>query len=431
VLVRERTLSAAELVREALTRAESRPELNAFTLLMPESALADAQRADREIASGRYRGPLHGIPITVKDLVDVAGTPTTAGSRVPAATAAGDAPVVRRLRVAGAIIIGKTNLHEFAFGTTSDETAFGPVRNPIDPSRSAGGSSGGSAASVVEGMCFGSVGTDTGGSIRIPAAACGIVGVKPTLGEVPCDGVVPLSTTLDHVGPLARSVADAALLFQALRGSDLRDIAPAGGALTFGIPRGYFFDRLEADTRACLEQALARIREAGHTLREITIEDAPITPDVYLHICLPEASCFHARTLGEHADLYSPGVRLRLEMGRYILAEDYVRAMWLRTHLRTTVDRALDGCEALLLPALPIPAPPVGATTVNVGDGDMPVRAAMLCCTQLFNITGHPAIALPAGRGTDRLPRSLQVVGPHGRTDRLLDVAAALESAIR
>jgi aspartyl-tRNA(Asn)/glutamyl-tRNA(Gln) amidotransferase subunit A len=429
-LVRGRTLSAVDLVRDALARAESRPELNAFTLLLRDAALGEAERADREIAGGRYRGALHGIPITIKDLLDVAGTPTTAGSRVPAGTAAADAPSVRRLRDAGAVIIGKTNLHEFAFGTTSDETAFGAVRNPIDPSRSAGGSSGGSAAAVAEGMGFGSVGTDTGGSIRIPAAACGIVGLKPSLGEIDCDGVVALSTTLDHVGPLARSVADAALLFQAMKGISVHEIAPAGGALTFGVPRAYFFDRLEAETRACIERALTRVREAGCTLREVTIDEAPITPDVYLHICLPEASCYHAGRLGEHADLYSPGVRLRLEMGRYILAEDYVRAMHLRSRLRAAVDRALERCDALLLPALPIPAPPVGATTVNVGEADMPVRATMLSRTQLFNITGHPAIALPAGRGTDGLPRSLQLVGPRGRTARLLDVAAALESVI-
>jgi len=430
VLVRERSLSAVELVRDALARAESRPELNAFTLLMRESALADAERADREIASGRYRGALHGIPITIKDLVDVAGTPTTAGSRVPAVVATADAPSVRRLRDAGAIVVGKTNLHEFAFGTTSEETAFGPVRNPIDPSRSAGGSSGGSAASIVEGMCFGSVGTDTGGSIRIPAAACGLVGVKPTLGEIPCDGVVPLSGTLDHVGPLARSVADAALLFQAMVGANVQSVVPAAGTLTLGVPRPYFFDRLEAETRACLERALGRVRDAGHELREISIEDAPITPDVYLHICLPEASCFHAETLGEHAELYSPGVRLRLEMGRYILAEDYVRAMRLRTHLRAAVDRALEGCDGLLLPALPIPAPPIGATTVNVGETEMPVRAAMLSRTQLFNLTGHPAIALPAGRAADGLPRGLQIVGPYDQTAQLLEVAAALERVI-
>ena len=279
-------------------------------------------------------------------------------------------------------------------------------------------------------MCFGSVGTDTGGSIRIPAAACGIVGVKPTLGEVPCEGVFPLSTTLDHVGPLARSVADAALLFQAMVGTTVGSVVPAAGTLTLGVPRPYFFDRLEGETRACLEQALGRVREAGHALREIPIEDAAITADVYLHICLPEASCFHAQSLGKHADLYSPGVRLRLEMGRYILAEDYVRAMRLRTHLRAAVDHALEGCDGLLLPALPIPAPPIGATTVNVGETDMPVRAAMLSRTQLFNLTGHPAVALPAGRAADGLPRGLQVVGPYGRTARLLEVAAALESVI-
>jgi aspartyl-tRNA(Asn)/glutamyl-tRNA(Gln) amidotransferase subunit A len=430
VLLRGRALSAVDLVREALTRVESRPELNAFTLLMRETALAEAERADTDIGNGLYRGALHGIPITIKDLIDVAGTPTTSGSRVPATIATADAPAVRRLRDAGAIVLGKTNLHEFAFGTTSDETAFGAVRNPVDSSRSPGGSSGGSAAAVAEGIGFGSVGTDTGGSIRIPAAACGIVGLKPSLGEVDCAGVVALSETLDHVGPLARSVADAALLFQAMKAMSVHAIAPAGGALTFGVPRPYFFDRLEAETRACLELALARVRDAGYALREVTIEDAPITPDVYLHICLPEASCYHAGRLAEHADLYSPGVRLRLEMGRYVLAEDYVRSMRLRNRLRAAVDRALERCDGLLLPALPIPAPKVGATTVNVGEVDMPVRAAMLSRTQLFNITGHPAIALPAGRGTDGLPRSLQLVGARGRTARLLDVAAALEAVI-
>jgi aspartyl-tRNA(Asn)/glutamyl-tRNA(Gln) amidotransferase subunit A len=429
-LVRGRVVSSAALVADALARAEARPELNAFTLLMKDAALADAARADSEISDGHYRGPLHGVPITIKDLVDVAGTPTTAGSRVPAHTATADAPVVRRLREAGAIVIGKTNLHEFAFGTTSDESAFGAVRHPLDPSKSAGGSSGGSAVSVAEGMGFGSVGTDTGGSIRIPAAACGIVGLKPSIGEISCDGVVPLSTTFDHVGPLARTVADAAMLFQAMKGVRVHEIAPIAGALTFGVPRAYFFDRLEPETRACVEQALVRVREAGYALREIAIADATMTADVYLHICLPEASCYHAQLLADHAALYSPGVRLRLEMGRYILAEDYVRAMRLRAHLTASVDRALQRCDALLLPALPIPAPPIGATTVIVEGVELPTRATMLSRTQLFNITGHPAIALPAGRGSDGLPRSLQLVGARGRTERLLDVAAALESVI-
>jgi aspartyl-tRNA(Asn)/glutamyl-tRNA(Gln) amidotransferase subunit A len=429
-LVRARTLSVVELVRDAIAKADARPDLNAFTLIMREQALAEAAEADGEIAGGRYRGLLHGIPITVKDLVDVRGTPTTAASKVPMPTATADAPVVKRLRDAGAIIIGKTNLHEFAFGTTSDETAFGAVHNPVDRTRSAGGSSGGSAAAVVEGMGFASVGTDTGGSIRIPAAACGIVGLKPTFGELPCGGVVPLSTTLDHVGPLARSVADASLLFQAMKSSTVHGIAPAGGALTFGVPREYFFEGLDPGVRDRVNRALARVTDAGYAVRDTTISGARSTADVYLHICLPEASCYHAALLEAHAEQYSPGVRLRLEMGRYILAEDYVRAMRLRAELTAAVDRALERCDALLLPTLPIPAPKIGATTVDVDGVQAPVRATMLSRTQLFNITGHPAIALPAGKGPEGLPRSLQVVGPRGRTERLLDIAAALEAII-
>ena len=426
-LVRAGDLSATALTQECLDRIEARRELNAFTLVMRDRALADAREADEEIAAGRYRGPLHGIPITVKDLIDIAGTPTTSGSRIEPRQPAADAPLVRRLRSAGAIIVGKTNLHEFAFGTTSDETAFGAVKNPIDPSRSAGGSSGGSAAAIVDGMCFASVGTDTGGSIRIPSAACGIVGLKPGLGEVPGDGVVPLSATLDHAGPMARSVADAGMLFQAMKGATVQEVAPAGGRLVFGVPRAYFFDRLEPGVRSTVESTLSRIAGAGAVLRDVAIERAECTADVYLHICLPEASCVHAAMLREHADEYSPGVRLRLEMGTYVLAEDYIRAMRLRDVLTRAVDRALDRCDALLLPSLPIPAPPLGAASVDVDGVQAPVRATMLRLTQLFNITGHPAIALPAGRGADGLPRGIQLVGHRGRTERLLDVAAAVE----
>ena len=429
-LIRARAISPVDLVRNCLARIDARRELNAFITVLPEQALAEAAEAERQIAQGRTLGPLHGIPVSVKDLVDVAGVPTTSGSRVPAPTPSSDAPVVRRLREAGAIVIGKTNLHEFAFGTTSDETAFGAVRNPHDPSRSAGGSSGGAAAALVEGMCFGSVGTDTGGSIRIPSAACGIVGLKPTLGEISCEGVVPLSTTADHVGPMARSVSDVGLLFQAMKGAAVHGIAPAGGRLVFGVPHGYFFERLDPGARERVDSALSRVREAGYTIRDAVIDHAAWTPDVYLHIVLPEASWYHAAGLDAHPELYSPGVRLRLEMGRYLLAEDYVRAMRIRQSLTQAVDRALERCDALILPTLPIGAPPVGASTVDVDGAPVPVRAAMLSLTQLFNLTGHPAIALPAGRGPEGLPRSIQIVGHRGRTERLLDIAAAIEEII-
>src|SRR5262245_29899028 len=343
-LVRGRALSAVDLVRDALARAESRPELNLFTLLMRETALAEAERADSEIASGRYRGALHGIPITVKDLVDVAGTPTTAGSRVPAPTAAADAPAVRRLRDAGAVIIGKTNLHEFAFGTTSDESAFGPVRNPIDESRSAGGSSGGSAAALAAGMCFGALGTDTGGSIRIPSAACGTFGLKPTFDEITCEGIVPLGVSLDHVGPMARSVGDLGLLYQALKGVAGGWSSETDERFVFGVPKPFFFDMLESGVGDALTRASDALTAAGHEVIEIEIAHAGWTPHVYLHLVLAEAAWYHAPLLERHASKYCPGVRLRLEMARYVLAEDYVRAGRLRDVLRREVSRALEPC---------------------------------------------------------------------------------------
>jgi aspartyl-tRNA(Asn)/glutamyl-tRNA(Gln) amidotransferase subunit A len=424
-LVQSGAVSPVTLVEACLEQIRARAEINAFIERFDAQALAEARTAEREIRSGRYRGPLHGIPVSVKDLIDVAGTKTTAGSALPAAEAHADAPAVAQLRAAGAIIIGKTNLHEFAFGTTSEESAFGPVRNPLDPSRSAGGSSGGAAAALAAGMCFGALGTDTGGSIRIPSAACGTVGLKATIGEISCEGVVPLSTSFDHLGPMARTVADVGLLFDVLTGRPRASDPKAplnGGRVVFGVPRAYFCDRVDAGTAQALEQTCRRLRDAGHTIRDLAIDHARSTADVYLHIVLPEASRYHARFLERHAGLYSPGVRIRLEMGRYLLAEDYTRAMRVRVALTRAVDRALDDCDALLLPTLPIAAPPLGAATVEVAGASEPTRAAMLRLTQLFNITGHPSLALPAPQDVDALPRSVQIVGRRHQTDRLLAI---------
>lgn len=428
-LVRSGALSPVTLIEGCLARIEARRELNAFITLLADGALEAARTAARDVSAGRYLGPLHGIPVSLKDLIDVAGTPTTAGSNVPSRHPVADAPVVERLRRAGAIVIGKTNLHEFAFGTTSEESAFGPVRHPRDASRSAGGSSSGAAVALVEGMCFGSVGTDTGGSIRIPSAACGTVGLKPTYGELPCDGIVPLSTTLDHVGPMTRTVGDAALMFAAMQGGAAHDDA-APRRLTFGAPEAYFYERIDPEVSRALDRARSALRETGHHVRTVTIEHAAWTPDVYLHIVLAESAQYHAPMLEAHAAGYSPGVRARLEMGRYVLAEDYVRALRLREVLRRSVEAALHGCDALLLPALPIAAPPLGAATVDVAGVAEPVRAVMLRLTQLFNISGNPAIAMPAGVDSAGFPLSLQLVGQHGRTGRLLSVAAAVESVL-
>jgi aspartyl-tRNA(Asn)/glutamyl-tRNA(Gln) amidotransferase subunit A len=433
-LVRSGALSPVTLVQACLAQIDARPETNAFITRLDAQALAEAEQCEREIRAGSYRGPLHGIPISAKDLIDVAGVKTTSGSAQPAAEATSDAPAIARLRAAGAVIIGKTNLHEFAFGTTSEESAFGPVRNPHDPSRSAGGSSGGAAAALATGMCFGALGTDTGGSVRIPSAACGTVGLKATIGEISCEGVVPLSTTLDHLGPMARSVADVALLFAVLTGrrpgEHPTDVA-GSQRVVFGVARPYFCDRIDPGARQALERTCEALTAAGHTVRDLSVEHAAWTPDVYLHIVLPEASRYHARYLERSPSLYSPGVRVRLEMGRYLLAEDYVRAMDLRRALTAEVDRALDACDVLLLPTLPIPAPLLGATTVHINGVSEPIRAAMLRLTQLFNITGHPSLALPAPQSVDALPRSVQVVGRRDRTDRLLAIAGAVEQCLQ
>lgn len=431
-----REVSSLEVTEACLSRiAAENPRVNAFITVLGDQAREDARRADAEIAAGRWRGPLHGVPISLKDLIDLSGVPTTAASRVlEGHVASADAVVAARLREAGTVFLGKCNLHEFAFGTTSEDSAFGPVRNPRDVARSAGGSSGGSAAAVVSGMGLASVGTDTGGSIRIPAAACGCVGLKPTTGELPTGGIVPLSWTLDHVGPLARSVADAWLLFHAMAGtpdpSALPLDRPSASGLRLGVPRPYFLDILDDEVGAAFDGACARLARAGVTVAERVVPHAADTGTVYLHIQLPEASAYHAPVLEAHPELYTPPVRQRLEMGRYLLGEDYARATVGARWLTREVDAALEGVDALVLPTVPIVAPPLGTTSLVFGGAKHPVRALMLRLTQLFDVTGHPAITIPCARPAGRLPVGLQLVGRRGRTAELLQVAGAVERSL-
>lgn len=426
---RETTVEA--VVERCLRRiAERNGTLNAFITVFENDAREQARQADREIAAGRYRGPLHGVPLSLKDLFDVAGAATTAASRVRQGhVAQHDAPSVAALRAAGAIFVGKTNLHEFAFGTTNEDSAYGPARHPVDPNRSPGGSSGGSAAAVADGMCFASMGTDTGGSIRIPSAVCGLVGLKPAVGELSTEGVVPLSTTLDHIGPLCRSVEDATIMYDALRGGSARSpgtpLDPR--ALKLGIPRNYFLSLLDPQVAACFDSSCDRLRSAGATLEDVSIPHAGDVPAIYLHIVLTEAAAYHANTLDRRPEDYTPNVRIRLEMGRYVLGEDYARARRGRELIRREVDGALQGLDALLLPALAIAAPKIGVPTVRIGAAEEPVRNVMLRCTQPFNVSGHPAIAIPCGTTTEGLPIGVQLVGAAGDTARLLRVAAAAE----
>ena len=268
--LRARDVTSERVTDECLRRIDAeQSRLNAFILVMADEARRQARALDRELAGGRDRGPLHGVPMSIKDLIDLRGTPTTAASRVRDGHVAGhDAAAIAHLRQAGVVILGKTNLHEFAFGTTNEDSAFGPARNPHDPARSPGGSSGGSAASVAARMALATIGTDTGGSIRIPAAACGIVGLKPTYGEVSTEGVIPLSRTFDHVGPLTQSVTDAFLVYHALLGDHIA-APPAPMPMTgvrLAVPRRYFCDLLDDEVRARFERRWADARERRSAL---------------------------------------------------------------------------------------------------------------------------------------------------------------------
>jgi aspartyl-tRNA(Asn)/glutamyl-tRNA(Gln) amidotransferase subunit A len=432
--LRAREVTAERLLSQCLAAIDARDaEVNAFIAVLRETALEQARAADIRLAQDASVPWLCGIPISLKDLFDVAGVATTAASRVRAGlVAARDATVTARLKSAGTVLVGKCNLHEFAFGTTNEDSAFGPVRHPLDPTRSPGGSSGGSAAAVLTGMCVASIGTDTGGSIRIPAAACGLVGLKPTFAGVPVDGVVPLGPSLDHVGPIARTVDDASIVFDALRGYAHVTEAPIGHdlsprALRLAIPRGYFFELLDERVSRSFEHSVHALRDAGVTIDEVRLPHAALTAPVYLATGLAEAAHYHAATLDSRAGDYTRPVRLRLEMSRFVLAEDYLRAQVGRDVLRAEVDEVLRGRQALLLPTLPIVAPRIGEATVPIRGKPETVRNLTLRLTQLFNLTGHPAVSLPCGPPDGGLPVGAQLVGRLRHTRDLLRVAAVCE----
>jgi aspartyl-tRNA(Asn)/glutamyl-tRNA(Gln) amidotransferase subunit A len=435
-LVARGEVTAVALTEQALAAiAAANPRLNAFITVTADDALAQAREADRERAAGRVRGALHGIPISLKDLVDLAGVRTSAGSQVRRDhVATADAPVTARLKAAGAVIVGKTNLHEFAFGTTTEDSGFGPARHPVDDTRSPGGSSGGSGIAVRTGMGLASVGTDTGGSIRIPAAVCGVVGLKPAWNELPADGVVPLSRGLDHVGPLARTVTDAWVMYEAMAGR----ATPVGASLDpqplrglrLGLLTGYFLDRMDAEVETVFHTAVDALRRAGAIVDEVTLPYAADMAPIYLHLVLADAAAYHGPTLDRRPQDYTPNVRMRLEMGRYVLGQDYVRATIGREAVAGAIDRLLEGRAGLVCPTLGIPAPPIGAATVPVRGGLEPVRTAMLRLTQPFNLGRQPAISVPCGETAAGLPVGLQIAGTRGHTHQLLRVARACESVL-
>ncbi len=436
VALRNGHTTAAALLEECLDRIASLdPELNAFITVLAESARAQAAEADRELARGHDLGALHGIPVSLKDLIDLNGVATTAASRVRAGhRAAADAPVVAHLRAGGAVFVGKCNLHEFAFGTTGEDSAFGPTRNPWAPGHMPGGSSSGSAVSVAAGMAAISVGTDTGGSIRIPAAACGVVGLKPTFGELSCQGVFPLGETLDHVGPIGLTVGDVEVAYRVMAGRGI-DAAPSPARkhtrLRLGLLRDYFLDVMDDEVRKVFENTVDRVARAGHEVREVQIPHAETVATAYRHSVLYEALQVHAPVLDSQPQDYTPGVLKRLQAGVEVTADAYHEAQRQRGVLSQEVDAAIEGCHALILPTLPVPAPPLGSTGVTVGKGVYDIRELTLRLTQLFDLTGHPAITLPCGETLQGLPCGAQLVGRTGHTPELLAVASRCEDDIR
>jgi aspartyl-tRNA(Asn)/glutamyl-tRNA(Gln) amidotransferase subunit A len=438
-LVRRREVSPVEITRSCLERIERRnPALNAFITVTAESALAEARVAETEIGRGEWRGPLHGIPVALKDLIDTAGVRTTSASglhkdRVPER----DAEVMRRLRQAGAVIIGKNNLHEFAYGGSSLVSYFGEVHNPWDVGRIAGGSSGGSAAAVVAGLACATIGTDTAGSIREPAALCGCVGLKPSYGRVSSRGVTPLSTSLDHVGPLAASVADAAIVLQAIAGYDAADItsldvpvADYVGALRedakkmrVGVARDYFFDDLDPEVAAAIEHAVHGIATLVAEMKEVKLD---VPTDRTLQAA--EAYAYHAAKVAASAELYRPETVRRIRSGEKVTAAEYIERRCDLEEARRDIGRVFADVDVLVTPTTPLPAPSIAELKANP-DALRPAELKLLRNTRPFNVWGLPAISVPCGFTQSGLPIGLQIAGPQWREDLVLRLAHAYEQA--
>ncbi len=426
-LVRERRVSSVELTEACLHRiAERNPELNAFITVTEESARMEARTAEREIQSGAWRGPLHGIPIALKDLVDMAGIPTTAGSnffrnRIPEV----DADVVQGLKAAGAVFLGKLNLHEFAFGASSVVSAFGPVRNPCNLEYSAGGSSSGSAAAVAAGLCYAAVGTDTGGSIRQPAAFCGVVGLKPTYGWISARGVVPLSKSLDHVGPMARTVADAALLLQAMAPHPMAsNNAHELSALRIGVPRAHFYDGLHPDIEAATEAALLVLQTLTHSQTEIYLE---MHHDLGNLLTKAEAFAYHRQHVEATPDLYQAETLRRIRSGASVEKQDYEAAVIELEALRHSALSVFQNVDLVVTPTTAVPpfriADLAGSATLREKE------QLTLRNTRPFNVLGWPAISVPCGRTREGLPIGLQIAGAPGAEAMVVALAAAYERA--
>lgn len=435
-LIRDRKVSPVELTQSCLKRIERlNPKLNAFITVTAESALAQAREAESEIKGGHWRGPLHGIPIALKDLFDTAGVRTTAASglfkdRVPVQ----DAEIVRRLKDAGAVLLGKLNMHEFAYGGSSVISYYGPVHNPWSLDHMAGGSSSGSAVALAAGLCYGSVGSDTGGSIRQPSAYCGTVGLKPTYGRVSTRGVVPLSWLYDHVGPMTRSVADAATMLQVLAGFDPEDSNSGdqpvpdytaalrqNGPLRVGVPRAYFYEGLHPDIESTMNAALAMIGKLAASVRDI---EMPASNDTT--ILRAEAYAYHAENAKKSPELYQPETLKRIRAGEDVTTATYIQARQQVDQYRRAIRKVFETVDLLVTPTTPVPPFTISELLADM-DSLRTKEILSLRNTRPFNILGLPSISVPCGFTKSGLPIGMQISGAPWAEANVLRLAHAYE----
>jgi aspartyl-tRNA(Asn)/glutamyl-tRNA(Gln) amidotransferase subunit A len=446
-MVATKEVSPVAVVETFLGRIAARDAtLKAFITVTAEEALEAARRAEAELAAGRARGALHGVPIGVKDLFDTAGVKTTGGSKILAdRVPRGDATVVARLKAAGAIVIGKLNMHEFAYGPEGLNAHYGTARNPWDAGRPriAGGSSSGSGVAVAAGLTPGALGSDTGGSIRIPAALCGITGIKPTYGRVSRHGVLPLAWTMDHAGPMARTAADCALLLGVMAGHDPADLSTSPrpvpdyvSALTgdvrglrVGLLRDFFVAGSAPPAAGAVEDAARLLERLGAVVDEVNLTTVGHVAAASFAIVAAEALAYHAEWLRTRPTDYQPDVRERLKMGAFVTGVHYVRGQQVRELVRREIDGVLATHDVLLAPSTPFAAPLLGETETQLNGVTTDVRSQLIRLTRPFNFSGHPACSVPCGFTPDGLPIGMQIVGRSFDEGTVLRVADAYQRA--
>jgi aspartyl-tRNA(Asn)/glutamyl-tRNA(Gln) amidotransferase subunit A len=444
-LIQSREVSPVEVIDAHISRIESTDKvLNSFITLLPEQARAAARRAESEINAGSYRGALHGIPVGLKDLFNTGGIRTTSGSRIfDNFVPQEDCTVAARFHLAGAILLGKLNMHQLAYGPTGENPDYGHMHNPWDPERFAGGSSGGSGSAVAAGQCTITMGSDTGGSVRIPASLCGIVGLKPTYGLVSRHGLTPLSWCMDHPGPMVRTVEDAALTMNAIAGYDPNDVASSRAevpdytsaltgdvrGLRIGVPREYFEAPLDSEVSQIVRKAIDLLGELGASVREVSLPMYEQAQAISGTILMAEAAAYHRELLARDGDKLYPPVRLRLEAGLFITAVDYLKAQQARALFNRKARELLREVDLLAGPMEPVTAPELLSTEVQVGGHTIGTTAALTQYSRPYNITGFPAISVPCGFSDAGLPIGLQLAGRPFDELTVLRAAQAYEQA--